>query len=104
MSPQGQFSLQPDQCVTHYARQNMGEDICDSMVAYIYDPDLLRTVSSDKFDILAGHDAKKAHSKVATKRVSKEEIKLPEIKPETIHYYIEEPEVPTPLEDTEKLL
>lgn len=96
MSPQGQFSLQPDQSVTHYARQNMGEDICDSMVAYVYDPDLLKTVSLDKYDILARHDAKKPHPEVTIKRVPKEEIKLPEIKPETIHYYIEEPEAAIP--------
>lgn len=35
MSPQGLFPLQPDNCVTFYAEQNMGEDIAESMVAYI---------------------------------------------------------------------
>lgn len=45
MSPQGLFPLQPDNCVTFYARQNMDEDIAESMVAYIYDPDFLKTIS-----------------------------------------------------------
>lgn len=91
MSPQGQFPLQPDQCVTYYAKQNMGEDICDSIVAYIYDPDLLQGVSPDKSGIFQKHDAKQPLPKTTSRRVAKEEIKLPEVKEETVHYYIQEP-------------
>jgi len=90
MSPQGQFSLQPDQCVTFYAKQNMGEDIAESMVAYIYDPDTLQTISQEKFDILQKHDAKQPKQEVTTQRVPKEQIKLPETPPETVLYYIKE--------------
>lgn len=90
MSPQGQFPLQPDQCVTFYAKQNMGEDIAESMVAYVYDPELLKAVTPDKFEILERHDAKQAAQEVSAHRVLKDEIQLPEVKPETIPYYIKE--------------
>lgn len=91
MAPNGQFPLQPEQCITYYAKINLGEDICDSMVAYIYDPDQLQKVSPDKFDILKKHDAKLPLPKISSKRIAKEEIKLPEIKEETVYYYVEEP-------------
>jgi len=96
MSPQGQYPLQPDQCITTYARQNIGEDICESLVAYIYEPDRLQEVSPEKYAILQSHDAKqKERADVSSQRVAKTEIRLPEIKPETIRYYIEEPEAKT---------
>jgi len=91
MSPQGQFSLQPDQCITYYARQSMIEDICDSMVAYVYDPDLLKTISEDKYEILSKHDARASAPEISAKRIAKQAIKLPEIKPEIVRYFIEEP-------------
>lgn len=95
MAPQGQFPLQPEQCVTSYARQNMGEDICDSLVAYVYDPEQLRRVSPDKFGILQGHDLKQTTPDISITKVPKEEIKLPEIKPETVLYFVQEPEATT---------
>lgn len=57
MAPQGRFSLQPEQCVNYYAKQTPEEDIAESIAAYIYDPDLLRKTSPDKFNILKKHDA-----------------------------------------------
>lgn len=93
MSPQGLFPLQPDSCVNFYARQNMGEDIAESMVAYIYDPDFLKTISPEKFTILERHDANNPRQEVTAQRVPKDEIKLPEVKPELVYYYIKEPEV-----------
>lgn len=91
MSPQGQFSLQPDHCVTYYARQKMSEDICESMVAYIYDPEFLKTVAPEKYEILSRHDAKLEKPEVSSRRVPKDEIALPTIKPETVLYHIQEP-------------
>ena len=32
---------QPERCITDYARSDAGEDICESLVAYIYDPEKL---------------------------------------------------------------
>ncbi len=90
MSPQGQFSMQPDQCVTFYAKQNMGEDIAESMVAYVYDPELLKTISPDKYDILEKHDANQPHQDVRVQRIPKDQIALPEVKPETVLYYVKE--------------
>jgi hypothetical protein len=93
MAPQGQYPLQPDQCVTFYAKQNMGEDICDSLVAYIYDPDELKRISPDKFDIVQKHDEQKKKPEVVSRRIPKEDIALPEVKPQTVFYYVEEPSV-----------
>ena len=69
----------------------MGEDIAESMVAYIYDPDLLRAVSEDKYNILSNHDAKGPKPEVGSHRVATEDIRLPEVKPEAVYYYIKEP-------------
>lgn len=91
MSPQGQFPLQPDKCVTNYARQNIGEDICESMVAYLHDPGKLRAIAQKKHQILQGHDAKQETPEVEVQQMAENKVKLPEIKPQTIYYYIEEP-------------
>lgn len=69
----------------------MGEDICESMVAYLFDPDLLKRVSPDKFEILEAHDKGGSRPEASVYRVPKEEVKLPEIKPETVYYYVKEP-------------
>lgn len=92
VSPSGQFSLQPAKCVSYYATQNVDEDICDSAVAYVYNPELLKSVSEDKYNILEKHDRRNPTLKISAKRIPKDELKLPEIKPETIYYYVEEPE------------
>ena len=93
MSPQAQYPLQPDQCITYYARQNIREDICDSLVAYIYDSDKLKAIAPEKYAILQSHDLSlKDRPYISTQRIPKAEIKLPEIKPETIRFYIQEPE------------
>lgn len=92
MSPQWQFPLQPDECVNYYAKQNANEDICESMVAYIYDPELLQRISPEKFNILQKHDARQPKPEVSTARIPKDQIKLPEIKPEIVYYFIKEPE------------
>lgn len=91
MYPQGRFPLQPDQCVTYYAKLSMEEDICESVVAYIYDPELLKKVSPDKFEILSRHDEKRPKPQVSIKRIPKEDIRLPEVKPEAVYYYVKEP-------------
>ncbi len=92
MAPQSMFPLQPEECVTYYSKLSPDEDICESVVAYIYDPELLKRVSPDKFSILENKDAKRALPQVTAKKIPSDEIKLPEIKPETVYYYIREPE------------
>ncbi len=92
MAPTGMFPLQPDQCINYYARGHIDEDICESMVAYIYNPELLRKISPDKFDILENHDLKKPKTGVSIRRIPKDQIRLPEINQEIILYYIQEPE------------
>lgn len=88
MSPQGQYPLQPDQCITDYARQIIDEDICDSLVAYIYESEKLKEVAPDKFAILESHDAKqKVIPQISIQKVPKSDIRLPEIKPETIKFF-----------------
>lgn len=93
MSPTSQYPLQPSQCVTDYARGNIAEDICDSIVAYFFKPKRLRDLAPEKYAILESLDRKQDVTvEVSTRRVNKEEISLPEIKPETIRYFINEPE------------
>ncbi|MDP3724756.1 MAG: hypothetical protein Q8R11_03965 [bacterium] len=87
----GQFPLQPDACITEYGKRTWYEDIVESMVAYLYDPDRLRRVSPKKFEILARHDVNHPEPTVIAHRVPKDEVALPEIKPQTVFYYIKEP-------------
>ena len=91
ITPSNQFPLQPDACVSEYGKRAWYEDVAESMVAYLYDPELLRRVSPKKFEILARHDANLPEPTVIAHRVLKKEIALPEIKPQTVFYYIKEP-------------
>lgn len=70
----------------------MGEDICEAMVAYIYDPDFLKRISPDKYEILARHDQRLEKPEIQVRRVPKDEIALPVAAPETVLYYVTEPE------------
>lgn len=54
--PEGRFMADLGQAVTDYAKISTNEDICESIVAYMYNPDILRAVSRDKFNILQSHD------------------------------------------------
>ncbi|MFA4827140.1 MAG: hypothetical protein WC596_02705 [Candidatus Shapirobacteria bacterium] len=91
MSPQGEYPLQPEQCVTHYSQINSAEDLCESMVAYIFDPEYLKTTSPKKYEILSRHDVKQEKPEVLIRRIHKGEISLPKIEPQTVLYYIQEP-------------
>lgn len=90
MAPNFCFPLQPDQCVSDYAKIDWNEDVCECMVAYICNPELLRRISPDKFSILQKHDVKQARPNVSWQRIPQGQIKLPEIKTEVVYYYIEE--------------
>lgn len=92
MTTQGKFPREPEQCITDYAKNSVYEDICDSMVAYILDPEKLRSISPDKYAIFARHDAKLEKPEVVTRRIAKDQIKLPEVKSETVLYFVHEPE------------
>ncbi len=88
IAPHGQYPLQPDQCVTGYARQNMAEDICESLVAYFFDPERLKEISPQKFAILERYNA--GRDEIEVLMAKRREVELPEIKPQTITYYVEE--------------
>lgn len=92
MALHGKFPLQPEQCVTDYARQKMNEDICESVVAYIYAPDFLKAIAPEKYAILSKHDKRLEKPEIATKRMSEDAIALPIVKPEVVLYYVNEPE------------
>ncbi|HSV94888.1 MAG TPA: hypothetical protein VLH94_02890, partial [Spirochaetia bacterium] len=92
MAPMGQFPLQPDKCVTDYAKINIGEDIAESMVAYIYRPKYLKKISPEKYEMLSKHDAKHEKPMVQVRRVPKTEIALPKVETQTVSYYVQEPQ------------
>ena len=85
-----EFPLEADQCLNYYAKLNWQEDSCESMVAYFYNPELLKRISPKKFEILESLDKKSKTHKVNYKRVPGENISLPHIEPQTVTYYIEE--------------
>ncbi len=90
----GEYPLQPEECVTEYATHNIDDDVCESVVAYLFDPELLKRVSPTKYSIIESLDQGGLPSEVTATRVPKDQIKLPEIKPEVILYYIVEPKIP----------
>lgn len=92
--PMGWFPLQPEQCVNQYARFSAREDRAESMTAYLYDPDLLRSVSPEKYQVIEGYDAKLSKPEVRASRIPKDQIVLPEIKPKTVYYFVREPSAP----------
>lgn len=79
-----------DQCITEYASIDQDEGICESIVAYVLIR-ILKRISPKKFEILQSHDVNQPGPEVLAKRIPKDQIRLPEIKPETIYYCIEEP-------------
>lgn len=87
MAPQGEFPLQPDECITEYAKQNVFEDICEGVVAYVFDPDGLMRVSECKYDMISHHD-RKTTAHVQYERVPATDISLPAVEPQTVRYYL----------------
>lgn len=45
-----------DKSITEYGEHNAREDLCDSMVAYLFDPKKLEEASSGKYNLLKGAD------------------------------------------------
>lgn len=89
------YPLEPEKCVSEYAKISMQEDICESVVAYIFDPEKLRKIAPEKYEILKSYDTslKKERKREYQISIKKEkEVKLPEIQPETITYYVKKPE------------
>jgi hypothetical protein len=85
-----QFPAKPEEYVTHYALLEPEEDICESMVAYMYDPELLQRTSPQKFEILKSKDQASELVNAEIRGIPTSDIKLPEIKLETIYYFIDE--------------
>lgn len=88
----GDYPIDKEQCVTQYAQLSWNEDFAESLAAYIHDPELLKSVSPDKFAILQKHDAQQAKPEISIIRTPEDQIRLPEIKPETVYYFIKEPQ------------
>lgn len=71
-----EVTTDPDRCVTVYAQSDSGEDMCDSMVATLFDPEVL---DEDKLYFLQTHfspDLNKV-SQWVVQQVPADQIKLP---------------------------
>lgn len=90
ISPTGYYAEDPEQCVTPYARQSVGEDIAESGVAYIFDPESLTRISPKKLSILERHTQHNPFPQTSYQKVGSDQIKLPEVKPEVVTYFIKE--------------
>jgi len=89
IAPGNKYPVQPDECIDDYAKKDMQEDICDSLVAYIYNPQRLKEISPTKFSIIESIENKeKERLEVSSRRLDKPEIKLPEIKAEIIKVFL----------------
>lgn len=51
----GLYPRFPEQCVTDYARLSSNEDVCESIVSYMFDPEYLKSVSPQKYDMVGRH-------------------------------------------------
>lgn len=92
-----QFSEKPIECVSSYAAINgsaVGDDIADSLVAYLHVPGLLKKISPQKYSIFERLDASKQAKtdppKVSLTKVPSDQIKLPEVPKEErqVYYYV----------------
>lgn len=91
MSLQGQFALQPDECVSDYSRYgNVKEDICDCMVAYQANPQLIYDTSESKFAMFNQRDQKDEIPTTSYVRKPPEGIALPAAPSRTVKYFIKE--------------
>lgn len=54
--PEGRFLKDQESVVSEYSKINSHEDICESIVAYLYDPERLKAVSPEKFEIIQKRD------------------------------------------------
>lgn len=91
MMPQFQYPVQPEQCVNYYAKLSLEEDIAESLTAYVYEPELLQSISPTKFELLAAHDVKRLEIDITARKIEREAISMPELIPTEITYYIQEP-------------
>jgi len=55
-TPEGRFLANQQAVVTEYAKISMNEDICESLVAYVYKPELLKQKSLDRFQTIELHN------------------------------------------------
>lgn len=86
------YPLQPEECVTEYGSHSIRDDICESVVAYIFDPDLLKRVSPTKFDIVSAFDQNSEPKLGFARPLAPEDVRIPEIQPRLVKFYIQEPE------------
>ena len=89
----GQYPSHPEQCITHYARLNLEDDIAESLVAYLYCPEKLKQIAPEKFNLLNQAAAKEEPAfTISAERIPKDKISLPTLPSKTITFFIEEPE------------
>jgi len=88
--PSGRLPSDPNQFVTDYARLNESEDFCDSLVAYLFDPDQLKKVAVGKFKRFEAQDSGNTKKPlIETNRVPSNLICLP-TQPAPLKYFIVE--------------
>lgn len=86
--PTGRLPSGPDQFVTDYARLNASEDFCDSLVAYLFDPELLKKISKGKYKSFEAQDRRRVDVPlVEINRIPGNLIGLP-TNPEPLKYFV----------------
>ncbi len=84
----GMFTTEPELCLNDYTKTNMKEDICDSAVAALFNPELIKNVSLDKYKEIKSHSVKGIKERpINFTKIPSEKIKLPELSKTEFTFY-----------------
>lgn len=90
---EGDYPEDPEECVSNYAKINPEEDFCDSLVAFIFNRELLHAVSPLKEELLVRLSSEALRPTIRARRLEYEEAKKPTTDSlGTVWYYVREPE------------
>ncbi|MES2970961.1 MAG: hypothetical protein V4702_01405 [Patescibacteria group bacterium] len=78
----------PEECVSDYAQLKGQEDICESVVAYLLQPELLRAKSPRKYNILGSIDQYDKTEPVSVVGQEQPSVKMPTL--EAVRFFIDE--------------
>lgn len=88
------FTNKPELCLNDYTKTSYEEDICDSRVAYFYNPDSIKNICADKYEDVKefgigkkGNIMVDKNAEVSFKRIPTNEIKLPQKPRKTYTFY-----------------
>lgn len=85
----GMFTTKPELCLNDYTKVNMKEDICDSAVAALFNPETIKNTSIDKYNKIKNRSstAGTKENSISFRKIPSGEIKLSELPKKGITFF-----------------